>query len=557
MSGSEALSPQGPTLKRFRDQDGKSLPTDIDNKMETTDDLTHKNDRRSDEHRLDPSPVVHVRALHRSIIEADLWDSLAVWGKITNIFMMSQKHQALVEFDRIDSAIKLVKTAQKQVVNVRQYPTLFNFSKSKKIELPIRHNETDQRNDAKEHNIILFTIRKPMYPITVDVMHTICKQYGKVRKIVVFRKSVLQSMVEFEDIPSASGAMRELNGADIYSGCCTLKAEYAKQQSLNVVKNDSETWDFTSNGPDPSRSKPLLAAPSQGGPPRPFGVEDSPYDLSGVPGTDYAVGAGYGASGGRDVYADRRGDSYGHGMQYDGGRFGSDYGAQPQGYGMGPRQGCVVIFHALNPEKMNCDKLFNLLCLYGNVERIKFLKTKEGAALVQMGDSVACERVINNLHGAQAFDNRMQVSFSKQMFLEDQNNPGDLKDGTCAFKDYHRNRNNRFSTPTSAAKNRIQAPCELVHFYNAPPGMIDEEIMNIIEMEAGVRPQSCKIFLPKGADTVQKSTSGLLRFDSRKTATEVVCLVNHNFVVVPTKPQKDDGQPNGHIFKLCFSNSKE
>lgn len=555
MSASEALSPQGPTTKRLRDQDGKSLATDIDS-METTEDLAHKGDRRSDEHRLDPSAVVHVRALHRSIIEADLWDSLAVWGKITNIFMMSQKHQALVEFERIDSAVKLVKTAQTKVVNVRQYPTLFNYSKSKKIELPIRHNETDQRGDTKEHNIILFTIRKPMYPITVDVMHTICKQYGKVRKIVVFRKSVLQSMVEFEDIPSASGAMRELNGADIYSGCCTLKAEYAKQQSLNVVKNDSETWDFTSNGPDPSRSKPLLAAPSQG-PPRPFGIEENPYDLSGVPGTDYAIGAGYGATGGRDAYADRRPEAYG--MDYNRGGFGQEYGAQQQqqGYGMGPRQGCVVIFHALNAEKMNCDKLFNLLCLYGNVERVKYLKTKEGAALVQMGDSVACERVINNLHGAQAFDNRMQVSFSKQMFLEDQNNPGDLKDGTCAFKDFHRNRNNRFSTPTSAAKNRIQAPCELVHFYNAPPGMIDEEIMNIIEMEAGIRPQSCKIFLPKGGETVQKSTSGLLRFDSRKTATEVVCLANHAFVVVPTKPEKEDGQPNGHIFKLCFSNSKE
>jgi len=554
MSASEALSPQGPTTKRLRDQDGKSLATDIVS-METSDDLTHKGDRRSDEHRLDPSPVVHVRALHRSIIEADLWDSLAVWGKITNIFMMSQKHQALVEFERIESAVKLVKTAQAKVVNVKQYPTLFNFSKSKKIELPIRHNETDQRSDTKEHNIILFTIRKPMYPITVDVMHTICKQYGKVRKIVVFRKSVLQSMVEFEDIAASSAAMRELNGADIYSGCCTLKAEYAKQQSLNVVKNDSETWDFTSGGPDPSRSKPLLAAPSQG-PPRPFGVEENPYDLSGVPGTDYAIGTGYGATGGRDAYADRRTEAYG--MEYNRTGFGQEYGAQQQPYApMGPRQGCVVIFHALNPEKTNCDKLFNLLCLYGNVERIKFLKTKEGAALVQMGDSVACERVINNLHGAQAFDNRMQVSFSKQMFLEDQNNPGDLKDGTCAFKDFHRDRNNRFSTPTSAAKNRIQAPCELVHFYNAPPGMIEEEILNIIEMEAGVRPQSCKIFLPKGGDTVQKSTSGLLRFDSRKTATEVVCLANHAFVVVPTKPEKEDGQPNGHIFKLCFSNSKD
>ena len=40
---------------------------------------------------------------------------------------------------------------------------------------------------------------------------------------------------------------------------------------------------------------------------------------------------------------------------------------------------------------------------------------------------------------------------------------------------------------------RIQAPCELVHFYNAPPGMIEEEILQIIEMEAGVRPQSCKV----------------------------------------------------------------
>ena len=87
------------------------------------------------------------------------------------------------------------------------------------------------------------------------------------------------------------------------------------------------------------------------------------------------------------------------------------FSSPQQAYAAGPRQGCVVIFHALNADKMNCDRLFNLLCLYGNVERIKFLKTKEGAALVQMGDSVACERVVNNLHGAYAFDSRMQVRF--------------------------------------------------------------------------------------------------------------------------------------------------
>ncbi|MEQ2223275.1 hypothetical protein ILYODFUR_035096 [Ilyodon furcidens] len=45
-----------------------------------------------------------------------------------------------------------------------------------------------------------------------------------------------------------------LNGADIYSGCCTLKIEYARRccalsplqpNRLNVVRNDTSSWDYT------------------------------------------------------------------------------------------------------------------------------------------------------------------------------------------------------------------------------------------------------------------------------------------------------------------------
>ncbi len=69
---------------------------------------------------------------------------------------------------------------------------------------------------------------------------------------------------------SAARAKTQLDGADIYAGCCTLKIEFARvscfenisemlivlwwlffivqTKKLNVYKNDDMTWDFTSQG---------------------------------------------------------------------------------------------------------------------------------------------------------------------------------------------------------------------------------------------------------------------------------------------------------------------
>merc|ERR1712088_203731 len=40
-------------------------------------------------------------------------------------------------------------------------------------------------------------------------------------------------------------AKASLNVTDVYSACCTLKIEYAKNSPLIVFRNDSDTWDFT------------------------------------------------------------------------------------------------------------------------------------------------------------------------------------------------------------------------------------------------------------------------------------------------------------------------
>ena len=41
--------------------------------------------------------------------------------------------------------------------------------------------------------------------------------------------------------------------------------------------------------------------------------------------------------------------------------------------------------------------------------QIKFLKTKEGCAMVQLGDALAVERAIGNLNNINIFGNKLQL----------------------------------------------------------------------------------------------------------------------------------------------------
>lgn len=72
-----------------------------------------------------------------------------------------------------------------------------------------------------------------------------------------------------------------------------------------------------------------------------------------------------------------------------------------------------------------------------------------------------------------------------------------LEDGSCSYKDFSESRNNRFSTPEQAAKNRIQHPSNVLHFFNAPLEVTEENFFEICD-ELGVkRPTSVKVFSGK------------------------------------------------------------
>lgn len=156
-----------------------------------------------------------------------------------------------------------------------------------------------------------------------------------------------------------------------------------------------------------------------------------------------------------------------------------------------------MMVYGLQPE-LNCDRLFNLFCLYGNVVRIKFLRTKEGCAMVQMGDVLAVDRCVSSLNKVILFRSEVQIAYSKQAFLQDVVQPFILPDGSPSFKDFMGDKNNRFKNPELASKNRILPPSPVLHFFNAPIGIAENELSNMFEQFSGHEPISVKIFTPKG-----------------------------------------------------------
>lgn len=572
-------------------------------------------------------------------------------------------------------------------------------------------------------NVLVFNVQNPKYPITVEVMNTICTNSGAiVKRIVIHRKNGVQVMVEFESMEMADTVKESLNGADIYSGCCTLSITYGKPGKLLVTKNDQDMWDYS--GPignnDVIKSQGLLPNPNLQGEAFGLGVggqgefdpgfkerHHDPYNGRSAPPSDsyngrsvppndqyapkplmpglsgqrgggsrfaeptrgpyppesargpyqdpqrgqfpdarppyhesrgafpeqrgpypdsraaYPDGRGsYGEPRGqygeqprggyadgrgpypepnrgynepmREPYPDQRGFSdtsrggfpdsgRGGGFQdprppYGGGGGGGMYphdgprmGGPPmqmgprgppiqERYGMrGPhpgfveemvssgapvfQQGAVMMVYGLDDERWNCQKVFNLFCLFGNVVRIKFLKSKDGMAMVQMGDIPSCERAIMFVSGCIILGNKIMVASSKQPFIQDVPNAMELSDGSSSFQDFMASRNNRFSNPEAASKNRIQAPSKVLYFFNCPPAIKEDDLKEVFA-KVGVRePDRMRIFPSKGSE---KSSTGLCEWEDKGECIDALVLANHT-------PMTNPSGKSPYILKFSFS----
>lgn len=70
-------------------------------------------------------------------------------------------------------------------------------------------------------------------------------------------------------------------------------------------------------------------------------------------------------------------------------------------------------------------------------------------------------------------------SYSRHSYIADYSQGGTLEDGSPCWKDFSNSRNNRFMTAEGTSKNRIVSPGKVLHFYNAPPDISNEQLNEV------------------------------------------------------------------------------
>merc|ERR1719309_139886 len=169
--------------------------------------------------------------------------------------------------------------------------------------------------------------------------------------------------------------------------------------------------------------------------------------------------------------------------------------------------------------------------------------------MVQMGDSLAVENVISNLSNTLVYEKPLQFQLSKQEYVRSRDvmKPYELPDDTESAKDYSTSKDNRFLNPS--AKNRPQAPCKTLHFFNTPPNLTEEMVVEAIHATGvDAEPTAVLIFPPKDGDKKGKTSGGLVEFEELSEAVDVLVTANHT--KMSTKTSKFP-----YVMRLCFSAS--
>ncbi|CAF4234149.1 unnamed protein product [Rotaria sp. Silwood2] len=468
----------------------------------------------------------------------------------------------------------------------------------------LERNDIDQRSEThgqftnttlNETTVLCFTIQNAKYPITLDVIRKICSVTGQVLRICILRKRIVQALIEFDSIETARKIKDELDGADIYSGCCTLKIEFANLKHLVVRGNDQDNLDLTVDENRYTRRKTLLSSPPRV---ERFGRKEiylkldvffqlllAPPMLGNEPFSSNARFAptlqtdldrylnqrtsSFAPSHDRPSSRDNPGgfeqqifnnnphfiaqqlDSIDHQQRLLSYQVGSNRfheASSPPPPSSVTADSYVFNVEGLSSPSWNCERLFNLLCLYGNVTRVR-------GAMVQMNHCENLRQHLKSLNSTFIFGQTFIIVPSRQIEIQPMTRPFPLENGEPSYMEFDNNRNNRYLTSDQAIKNRPVAPSHVLYYFNTPPNMVEVDIVRFFEDVGAKRPVKVKNFPPRKeshhernrrGNSQPKGVTGLAEFRTITDACECLILAN-NYPI----PHQSSNWP--FFFKLTFS----
>ncbi|PAA53627.1 hypothetical protein BOX15_Mlig031269g1 [Macrostomum lignano] len=511
---------------------------------------------------LHQSPVVHVSNLAPNTTEAALLHSLSSFGVIRDIVVLPSRATAYVQFNDILAAQTAVAASRgnQRPPTVHGQRLRLQYCRQPGID---HAGALDGGRRSRVLLLVLTDLAAGGPPVTAQLLRQAASQFGRITRLLVMRRDhvadmCVHALVEYSSQEEATRAKRHLNGAQLFQESHRIRASYSNQTEIRFspgVTNDACHY-----------SAELLEAP------------DAPYracllDWSAglVPAfarCDRAV-----QTAAADLYSALAPNSVepsASSFQLHQASAHQTPQLQQQSEEPQPSTGsCThrcLLLRNVPRNLVNCQRLFNLLCLYGNVLRLKFLRNRPDTVIAEFGQPADCSAALRHLSGCPLFGRRLTALPCRQDSVIKHRSVDTLPDGSPAYADYTGSKNNRFVVAGKARRNRLCSPSATLHFFNLPNGVTDANLSDLFGQCGAERPVRLVRFGNSGGGGA-KFVAGLAEFSSRDAAVRAVCLANH--LPVPTAAAEEESatvtgkdaeqklqqRQQQHLLKLNFSDS--
>ena len=135
--------------------------------------------------------------------------------------------------------------------------------------------------------------------------------------------------------------------------------------------------------------------------------------------------------------------------------------------------GSVLLVSNMDENSTECDHLFVLFGVYGDVQRVKIMFNKKDTALVQMSEPQQALLAMTNLDKTKLWGNVIRVMPSKHTTVK---LPKKGQPDTGLTKDYGNSNLHRFKKPGSKNFSNIYAPSSKLHLSNIPTSIKEPEL---------------------------------------------------------------------------------
>lgn len=462
-----------------------------------------------------PSRVIHIRNIPNDVTEAEIIHLGIPFGRVTNVLVLKGKNQAFLEMEDEQAAMAMVNYFTNCVAQLRERSVYVQFSTHRELKTDQTHSNASASAQAAlqaaqalsgegpaqtgtagvgtnkvpgggPNTVLRVIVEHMVYPVTLDVIYQIFSRVGKVLKIVTFTKNnTFQALIQYPDVITAQAAKLSLDGQNIYNACCTLRIEYSKLANLNVKYNNDKSRDYTNptlptGDPTMDSALHLGVQGGQGMLGSPFGVAAmglaaNPLTAASAYGNPNALSAAQAqaqALAGLTGFPGMNNAGAGQGGQGPTafGQTGMRFG-QVGGAGVGT--GSVLLVSNLDDGPTECDHLFILFGVYGDVQRVKILFNKKDTALIQMAEPQQAMLAMNHLDKVKLWNKQIRVMPSKHSNVQ---LPKEGQPDAGLTKDYSTSSLHRFKKPGSKNYSNIYPPSATLHLSNIPSSVEEEDL---------------------------------------------------------------------------------